>query len=225
MARPSDKQLDAAINRATLELLGEVGFDALTIGQVATHAETTRSAIYRRWPDKTALVTGAVRHLLSTPAGAVEEDTGSLRSDLLTQARGLAARLANEMAILAGLLTALRENSEIGALVRWVIIERDRHIMGVLIERAVARGELRTAAVHELVSTVPASMMFAQILLFNGELTDDYLTRLMDHVVLPLFTPYLAVRVLAGADTPTGQAGPGRGSASGGRRPPPAPCR
>jgi AcrR family transcriptional regulator len=223
VARPSDKQLDAAINRATLERLGEVGFDALTIGQVATRAETTRSAIYRRWPDKTALVTGAVRHLLSTPAGAVEEDTGSLRSDLLTQARGLAARLASEMAILAGLLTALRENSEIGALVRWVIIERDRHIMGVLIERAVARGELRTTAVHELVSTVPASMMFAQILLFNGELTDDYLTRLMDHVVLPLFTPYLAVRVLAG--TPTGQEGPGRGSASGGRRPPPAPCR
>ena len=83
----------------------------------------------------------------------------------------------------------------------------------------------RAAAVHEVVSTVPAPMMFAQILLFNGELTDDYLTQLMDHVVLPLFTPYLAVRVPAGADTPTGRAGPGRGWASGGRRPPPAPCR
>jgi AcrR family transcriptional regulator len=197
VARPSDKQLDAAINRATLELLGEIGFDALTIGQVATRAATTRTAIYRRWPDKTALVAAAVQHLLSSPADAVEQDTGSLRSDLLTQSRALAARLANEMAVLAGLLTALRDNSHLGALVRAVIIERDRHTMAVLIARAVARGELRTTAVHELVATVPASMMFAQILLFNGELTDDYLTRLMDHVVLPLFTPYLAVRVPA----------------------------
>jgi AcrR family transcriptional regulator len=195
VARPSDKQLDAAINRATLALLGELGFDALTIGQVATRAATTRSAIYRRWPDKTALVEGAVRHLLNTPAGDVEEDTGSLRSDLLTHARGLAGRLAGEVAVLAGLLAALRDNSDLGALVRSVIVERDRHIVTVLIERAVARGELRTAAVHDVVATVPVSMMFAQTLLFNGGLTDDYLTALMDHVVLPVFTPYLAVPV------------------------------
>jgi AcrR family transcriptional regulator len=187
MARPSDKQLDAAISRATLELLGEIGFDALTISGVATRAGTTRTAVYRRWPDKAALALAAVRHSFASSAGVLHIDTGSLRSDLLAHARILASQVTGQAAVLAGLLTLIRDNGELGELVRSAIVERDRQIMDVLIERGVRRGELRAAPVDELVVAVPVSMMFAQILLFGGTLDEDFLTRLLDHVVVPLY--------------------------------------
>ena len=39
-----------------LEQLAQVGFDRLTIPQVAEQAGFNKTSIYRRWPDKTALV-------------------------------------------------------------------------------------------------------------------------------------------------------------------------
>ncbi|GAB3895387.1 TetR/AcrR family transcriptional regulator [Kibdelosporangium lantanae] len=179
MARPADKALDQAIARATLELLGEVGFDRLSIAGVATRAKTARTSVYRRWPDKTALVVHAVRH--SLPLSEVDTDTGGLRGDLLAQSRSLAARAE----VVPGLVVAVRDNGELGALVRETIIERDRALMAGVVERAVARGEVR-ADVDEIVLRVPISMLFTRLLLLDGTLTDDYLVKLVDHVLVPL---------------------------------------
>lgn len=180
MARPADRALDEAISRATLELLAEIGFDRLTISGVATRARTARTSVYRRWPDKTALVVAAVRHSLS--ASEVDSvDTGSLRGDLLAQSGLLAARAE----ILPGLVVAIRDSGPLGALVRESIVERDRELMAGIVERAAGRGELR-ADVEPIVLAVPMSMMFARVLLLDGGLTEEYLAELVDHVLVPL---------------------------------------
>ncbi|MFC5103299.1 TetR/AcrR family transcriptional regulator [Kibdelosporangium philippinense] len=115
MARLQDKQLDDAISRATLRLLGEVGFERLSIAAVATQAGTARTSIYRRWPDKEALVLAAVRHEFANPVDEI--DTGTLRGDLLGQAQTLADRLRSQAGVLSGLLIAIRDNGELGRLV------------------------------------------------------------------------------------------------------------
>jgi AcrR family transcriptional regulator len=81
----------AAILNATLQLLGEVGYDQLTIDAVVARAGSSKTTIYRRWPDKSALVCAALiaaaqRHP-ELPSGAP-----SLREDLLVLI-GLMARL------------------------------------------------------------------------------------------------------------------------------------
>jgi AcrR family transcriptional regulator len=79
--RQRDPEIDDAVVRATLELLGEVGYPALSIGQIAKRAGVYRPAIYRRWPSKQHLVTdvlAASLGVLPTP------DTGDLRADLIT---------------------------------------------------------------------------------------------------------------------------------------------
>jgi AcrR family transcriptional regulator len=58
--RPRDRRIDAAVLRATAELLEEVGYLQLTIAAIAERAGTNKPAIYRRWPTKAQLVHEAV---------------------------------------------------------------------------------------------------------------------------------------------------------------------
>jgi len=49
-----------AILHTTLQALGELGYDQLTIDAVAARAASSKNTIYRRWPDKSALVCAAL---------------------------------------------------------------------------------------------------------------------------------------------------------------------
>src|SRR3954452_9125622 len=61
--RPRDDSRDAVILEATLDVLGEVGYDRLTIDAVAAKARASKATVYRRWPDKAALVVDAMQTL------------------------------------------------------------------------------------------------------------------------------------------------------------------
>lgn len=58
--RPRDPRADEAILRAALELFTEHGPDATSIEQVAKRAGVARLTVYRRWPNKEALLLAAV---------------------------------------------------------------------------------------------------------------------------------------------------------------------
>jgi AcrR family transcriptional regulator len=77
--RPRDPRIDAAVLRATVELLAETGYAGLSVAAIAKRAGTSKPAIYRRWPSKAHLVHEAV-----FPIGAATAvpDTGSLPEDL-----------------------------------------------------------------------------------------------------------------------------------------------
>ncbi len=73
LGRPRDSRIDNAALAATAELLGEVGYAALSVDAIAKQAGTSKPAIYRRWPSKAHLVHEAV-----FPAGIATDlpDTG-----------------------------------------------------------------------------------------------------------------------------------------------------
>ncbi|MGA7051776.1 MAG: TetR/AcrR family transcriptional regulator [Mycobacterium sp.] len=140
--RPRDPRIDAAVLRATVELLAETGYPGLLVAAIAERAGTSKPAIYRRWPSKAHLVHEAV-----FPIGAATAipDTGSLPEDLremvgrsmtfLTTpaARAAVPGLVGEMAADPTLHSAL--------------LERFAGIIGgglrELLDRAAARGEVR----------------------------------------------------------------------------------
>ncbi len=76
--RPRSEVAHQAILDATLELLAEVGFSALTVEGVAQRAGVGKATIYRRWPSKLPLVVEAFGEL---PAFE-DVDTGGLAADL-----------------------------------------------------------------------------------------------------------------------------------------------
>ena len=58
--RPLDASRDAAIMQAALEGLAELGYDRLTMDEIAAHAHAGKGALYRRWPSKATLVVDAL---------------------------------------------------------------------------------------------------------------------------------------------------------------------
>src|SRR3954471_8724184 len=77
--RPRDPRIDAAILRATTDLLVEIGYSNLTMAAVAERAGTTKTALYRRWSSKAELV-----HEAAFPAAptAIETPAGDFRADI-----------------------------------------------------------------------------------------------------------------------------------------------
>ena len=155
--RPRDPGVDAAIRSAALDLLGEVGYGRLTMEQVAGRAKVSKDSLYRRFPDKLALVTDALAHR----ARAVPDvpDTGSLPGDMRTFLRALLrSRNAAERA-LAGVSSEIATNPELRA--AW-----HRGLGGMLtgcvreiVTRAAARGELPPDADLDLLSQLPLSLL------------------------------------------------------------------
>ena len=80
--RPRDEAIDEAVLSVALRHLGRDGLTGLSLAAVASEAGTTRPAIDRRWPDKTALAVAAVARLAAT---AGPRPTGRPFDDLVAE--------------------------------------------------------------------------------------------------------------------------------------------
>ena len=145
--RPRSEAAHRAILEATLRLLSEVGFSALTVEGVAQRAGVGKATIYRRWPSKLPLVVEAFSQL---PAFE-DADTGSLEGDLRAILQQyLANFLTTPLAAVYPSLAAERvHNPELGALLDPLLQARRRPLEAAL-RRAQSRGELAPGANLEL---------------------------------------------------------------------------
>jgi AcrR family transcriptional regulator len=141
--RPRDPQVDRAILAATLELLGEEGFDHLSIEAVAARAGVGKTTVYRRWPSKIPLVVDALT-AMKPPTPSMIPDEVTTRDALVRAMGGFTKPHEGSAArVLAGLVDAMSRNEELATAVRAVLVtERQRGLMEV-IERGKRRGEIR----------------------------------------------------------------------------------
>jgi len=137
--RPRSEEAHQAILNATLELLVEVGFSALTVEGVASRAGVGKATIYRRWPSKLPLVVEAFGQL----PGFEDVDTGDLAGDLKKMLRGYldAFNSTPLSAVLPSLAGERTHNPELSQLFEPVSKDRRRPLVKAF-ERAVARGEV-----------------------------------------------------------------------------------
>jgi AcrR family transcriptional regulator len=137
--RPRSGEAHQAILDATLALLAEVGFSALTVEGVAQRAGVGKATIYRRWPSKLPLVVEAFGQL-----PALEDvDTGSLVGDLKLMLRSYLQlfRATPLAAVLPSLAGERAHDPELSKLLEPILRERRQPLRRAL-ERAVARGEI-----------------------------------------------------------------------------------
>jgi AcrR family transcriptional regulator len=189
--RPQDSALDAAILKATLRLLGEVGYEGLSIEEVARRAGTAKTSVYRRWPTKDALTLVAVQHyvrgLAHRSGPEPSADAGSLRADLLAHARGLAAVLTRERAaVFAGLLLAIRSNPALGTMLRQELVDTEIAVVTRIVERAIARGEIAAGKPSPLLMHVLPGVLFTRLFILDRPLDDRFIAELIDDVLVPL---------------------------------------
>lgn len=95
IGRPRDPEKDRAVLSAARRLLAEVGYQQTTISAIARRAEVGAPAIYRRWPNRQALLEEAVH---GRGGRDFPESTGDLRADLATWTRVFLVRAASPAA-------------------------------------------------------------------------------------------------------------------------------
>jgi AcrR family transcriptional regulator len=191
VGRPRDETRDAAILAATIDVLKDVGYDRLTIDAVAARAKASKATVYRRWPNKAALVVEAMSALMPHGEAGAEPpclfpDTGSLRGDLVAGLEAIAAKLStDEGNLMAAVMTAQCRDPELAAAMRGTTKDKQRSCQTV-VDRAIARGELTsTRGVKAFVEVVPA-LMSNRLLVTREPFNDAFITEVIDDIALPL---------------------------------------
>jgi AcrR family transcriptional regulator len=176
---------EQAILDAALDLIGEVGYDRMSMDGLAARAQASKATIYRRWPGKAQVVADAIRRRACQDASS-PPDTGSMRGDLLAALVTKCDLMSGEDGpLLIGLLMAARNDAELAALLHAQMRNGSELLLADLFERAVARGELSGAPDLALVGElVPALIL--QRLIMGDNLTDDaFVSHVIDDFVLP----------------------------------------
>lgn len=149
VGRPRSAEADAAILAAAVAIVREVGYDALTMEAVAARAGVGKATLYRRWKTREALVSDAIARIVGSMRVA---DTGSVRKDLNALLRDT-VKLYDDPAtvgLLSGLVAAMARSHRIAAAVRGGFIAAWGEALRKILERGVARGELRRHLDYDL---------------------------------------------------------------------------
>ena len=171
--RPRSEASHQAIIQATLELLIEVGYGALTMEAVRTRAGVGKATIYRRWSSKEELVSDTIVFLHETFAAP---DTGSLRGDYAALAGAVRASASRGGAamLMPRLLGESVHDPELFAIFRAHLVEPRRAALRTVLERAVARGEIRHGIDPELMVDLFAGPAVYRMLITGGDVSQMF---------------------------------------------------
>ncbi|MGW2045139.1 TetR/AcrR family transcriptional regulator [Streptomyces sp. NPDC001858] len=177
---------EAELYEAVLELLREVGYDALTMDAIAARTRSSKATLYRQWGGKAELVARAVRY--DKPgASAYAVDTGTIRGDLhaLTMLSD-DCKMEQNSALMRGLAMAIHGNPDLLKAFKEHLIEPEMAEFRRVMQRAVDRGEI--PADSPALAFVPHMMIgafAARTMLDEQPPTQAFLLSYIDAVVLP----------------------------------------
>ena len=185
--RKRDDTRDAAILDAAIDMLAEVGFEAMTMEAVAARAGAGKATAYRRWPSKAEMVLEAVSRL---KRGDVDlghlPDTGTLRGDLLALFRPTSVSEAERrLRAMAGLVTLMAQHPALAEAGREAVVGSWVAANLILMRRAQARGEVGSGAAVEAVATVLPFLGAYRAMIERRPFDRTFLVDTLDQVVLP----------------------------------------
>jgi AcrR family transcriptional regulator len=156
-----------AILSAALELLATHGYVRMTLDQVATAAEVSKSTIHLRWKTKADLVTAALVGMRMADAPPL---SGDVRTDLMAILTDFAANFArvNGMALIGTCLAEETHTPELIALLRERTILPRRALVRQVLEQGRDTGEIRADADLEAAVSALLGSFFADYLAGRG---------------------------------------------------------
>lgn len=183
MARTRSETTDQAIVAEARALLIEVGTAGFTIEEVARRCGVSKATVYRRWPDRAALLRSAIESAIPAVPDAVS--SGDLLVDLRRIVRGFldsAAGSDDLRTLLLGMTLDAMSDPVVAELRRGFIVERDQPILGIL-RAAIERGELPDDLDFEVALDLVIGPLAARRFLRGDSMSDDHIGRLLDAIV------------------------------------------
>jgi AcrR family transcriptional regulator len=187
--RPRSQEADRAILTATVDLLAERGLDGMSIEEVAARAGVGKATIYRRWPSKGLLALDAF--VVSFAEQQPLPDTGTLRGDLVAAlsawVRAVTGTSMGRM--LTGLIAEAQHDPELRAAWRDRVLEPLRAQHRIMLDRAVARGEIPPAVDQDVVLDLFFGSAQHRLLLGHLPLTEDFIDEVVDVILRGIERP------------------------------------
>jgi AcrR family transcriptional regulator len=180
--RPRSERAHQAILTAARQILIEKGFAEMRLERVAARAGVGKATIYRRWASKEALVQELLTEL-AAPHIAVA-DSGSTRDELL-------AAVVNPMRavsetdfgpVIRALLSNIASDPSLGDPFRATVVEARRTEITKLVQRGIARGDLRADADAGVATELLVGPVYFR-LMFGGVLDLAFAERVVDSVM------------------------------------------
>ena len=186
--RPRDPQIDAAVLKATIAVLGQSGYGGFTLEDVARRAGTTKPAIYRRWDSRQRLILDALEKRL----GAVRPpDTGCTLCDLdecLKLFVGAFRRLPPD--VIGPLWADCAEDPELRAAFLGAVFDPPRAAVRVTLERALTSGDLREDVDVDLIVDMVGSLIHYRALFWHASTSDLEIERAVEALLQGIATDY-----------------------------------
>jgi AcrR family transcriptional regulator len=183
-----DRSLDAAILDAALAGVAEVGYDRLSMDDVASRAGVGKAAIYRRWPSKGVVVAEAIAHWRRRLGPVEPPNTGSLRGDieaLVAAVPDLNDGDSHMIRVVVGVATAAMHNPVLAAALDDLVLSTPRQVVRAVLDHAVARGEIPAGRDLSLIPDVTLGLNVLRVI--TGRPIDRiYVRRVLEDVILPL---------------------------------------
>jgi AcrR family transcriptional regulator len=180
--RPRSERRHNAILQTAIDLVLELGFRAVSIESIAAKAGVAKTTIYRRWPNKAAVVMDAfmVRFGSGTQFPTAKKVTDRIRLQMRTMASefrskdgSLVKALLAEAQFDPELATAFRE--------RWTLPRRKMAL--AVFQKAISRGELRSDIDLEATIDLLYAPMYYRLQMRTGPLSDAYIDEIFDHAM------------------------------------------
>jgi AcrR family transcriptional regulator len=180
--RPRSDSTSRRILDAARELLTEGSYADFRMEHVAARAGVGKAAIYRRWGSKQALAQEILVEL-AAPHIAVAE-TGDTRGELL-------AAVVNPMRavtdtpfgpVIRSVMSQIATDPKLGDPFRATVVQARRAEVARVIERGIARGDLRPDADPTIATELLVGPVYFRVM-FGGELTLEFANRIVDAVL------------------------------------------
>jgi AcrR family transcriptional regulator len=180
--------LVAAILDATMDELATQGYESLSIERVAEIAQTGKASIYRRWPNKLELTLDAVE--ANMPSMGTAPDTGELRGDLLIVMRRIAKHVNSRSGTaMRSCMTDLKAHAELSQAIRERLLPPRKQVLLHVLERGVARGEVRPEAVTDRTVELGPKLLSAERVERGRALREPDIVAIVDEVLIPVLSP------------------------------------
>lgn len=185
-----DASLDGAILDAALAAVAELGYDQLTMDDLASRAGVGKAAIYRRWSSKAVVVAEAIAHWRRGRGPEQPPDTGTLRGDLdalVSAVPDYSETDVNTIKVIVAVATAAMHDAVLTAALEDLVLATPRHVLGSVLDQARRRGEIPAERDLALVPDVALGLHIVRMI--TGRPIDRvFVRRVLDDVILPLAT-------------------------------------
>jgi AcrR family transcriptional regulator len=172
--RPRSERRHSAILQTAIDLVLELGFRAVSIESIAAKAGVAKTTIYRRWPNKAAVVMDAfmLRFGSGTQFPTAKKVTDSIRLQMRTMARAFRSK---DGAVVKALLAEAQFDAELATAFRerWTLPRRKMAL--AVFQKGIRHGELRSDIDLEATIDLLYSPMYYRLQMGTGPLSDAYI--------------------------------------------------